>query len=414
MSNVRFTEYTTCSWGDDVDCLDTLEPIGSTAIRSKQLGVQICNLIGYGDNFKRTAEMSNTEHIKIFEATESKDVNEMVSDFVAHLFERRAHLSSQKRQLLLPLYKYVEAVRGVFVEYFESLGVVEQNIRTSFSHSPWGQFKQHLDKLVNDMVCFAFRGESYDLPLLFKPLRKAVTELTSSRIDIIKNGSKISRISFRDTRGERIVLSDCALLLSPGFSLSKFAEKCGVAEKKLIFPFGCFQDQNFLKQTQLPSDRKSWFDRLRQCTPEDSVIEEAHEAYRTSGASNLGEYLKKYLTLDVSLTGRATLIHLFQFFKEHNCHAIDTGRLTISSFSFDAAQKFLFRKKRPAFFHPDHPMLYGCSKMSCIGGLSCVFRSAGGQDPLIPDTWPKNSGKCAKTDSAGILYLDYNSLYSFS
>lgn len=357
--------------------------------------------------------MSDSEHHKIFEVDASKDVAEMVSDFVAHLIERRAFLSDKKKRLLTPLYEYVEAVRDVYVAYFESVGVVKQNIRTSFAASPWGQFKLHLDRVVNDMVCFAFRGESYDLPLIFKPLRKAVSELTNGRLDIIKNGSKISRISFRDSDGARIILTDVALLLSPGFSLSKFAEKCQIEEKKLIFPFGCYQDQDFLSRTSLPTDRKVWFDRLRQCTPEDSVIQEAHKAYRESGASNLGEYLKKYLTLDISLTGRATLIHLFQFYKEHGCHVIDTGRLTISSFSFDAAQKFLFRNKRPAFYHPDTPMLYASSKTSCIGGLSCVFRSAGGQDELIPDTWKKKDSKCAKPDSSGTLYVDYNGLYSF-
>lgn len=410
LSNVtQFVVF--CSW-HNTDLVDTLESIGDSKIANVQIGNQTVCLLGFGHGFQRTKERSPTEHVEIFSGEDGSSPEELVSDFVEYAINLREELTQKKMVILRPLYQYIEAAKTAMFDYFDSIGVIRENRNAAFSASPFGMFKSHLDRITNDMVVFAFRGESYDFPLLFKLLRRAVNEMTSSRLDIIKNGSKISRMVFRDVHSERITFTDTALLLSPGFSLAKFAEKCGIAEKKLVFPFGSWVDLDFLKLTEMPSDKKIWFDRLRQSAPEDSVIEKAVEEFKNSGASTVSDYLKQYLTLDVSLLGRATLIHMHQFYTDHNAHPLDTGRLTISSFSFDVAQKELFRNRRPAFYMANHPTLYSAARSSTIGGLSCVFRNAGGTDELIPDTWPKTNPKEPKTDTAGCLYLDFNGLYS--
>lgn len=71
---------------------------------------------------------------------------------------------------------------------------------------------------------------SYDHPLIYKSL-EGVLRADGKKLSIIKNGSKISRLSFNDDDGGTIKFIDLSSMTAPGTSLSKIAEQVGLVEK---------------------------------------------------------------------------------------------------------------------------------------------------------------------------------------
>ena len=91
-------------------------------------------------------------------------------------------------------------------------------------------------------------------------------------------------------------------MLSPGCSLAKLATLTNQSECKLIFPFRILTSPKSLNESQLPTDKKMWFNDLTQEQFTDEEIATAHAKFKEIGAKNVGEYLKIYLKMDVKLT----------------------------------------------------------------------------------------------------------------
>ena len=64
----------------------------------------------------------------------------------------------------------------------------------------------------------------------------------------------------------------------------------------MIFPFSQFKNADFLRKKKLPTNKKAWFNDLKQEFYTDDEINRAHNDFKNSKAKNIGEYLEHYLT----------------------------------------------------------------------------------------------------------------------
>lgn len=377
------------------DSLDKIEPV-NTGTRSigGQTAVQVAQLIGYGDSFLHGTSSFN---YALFTSAEGAD--SMMEAFVTHIIERGEHLKKRKTELLKPLYDYLSKAYSVYKSYFDSLNYDVFDCDEAFAASPWGQFRQHLDRKAGSLNLLALNGERYDFVLLYKGLAQELRS-RNLRLSIIKRQSGVLRMSFKHKQ-VRIVFNDICSMLSPGVSLAGLAKTVGLTETKFSFPFSKFTTYKFLKEKKLPLLRKDWYDSLRGCAPEQDVIDKAHADFEKHNCETVYDYLTLYLRMDVYLLGRSAILLFRQYEQEFGVHPNDNEKSSISSYSANVNQKKLMKGRRIACYAPTHPFLYAATRSSCIGGLTCVFEHFGGQ--------PENA---AEESKAGVSYFDYNSLYA--
>ena len=226
-------------------------------------------------------------------------------------------------------------------------------------------------------------------------------------LKIKKNGSKILNIKLP----QEIYFVDILDMLSPGCSLAKLAKLTNQSECKLIFPFRILTSPKSLNESQLPTDKKMWFNDLTQEQFTDEEIATAHAKFKETGAKNVGEYLKIYLKMDVKLTVIGVQRLLEKYFDQYQVHPYDINKTTIASYGSFLFQHNLMENKKPAVYSPNTLPMYTAIKNSSTGGLTLAMRHSA--DSTCLNECPINSHLSPEFQNKveGVAALDVTSLY---
>ena len=121
-------------------------------------------------------------------------------------------------------------------------------------------------------------------------------------------------------------------LLSPGTSLRQFGQLFNLSQEKAHFPFGMLDKVDALKIPKLPDKAEQW---ISDVGPQISQaeVDEAQKLFTATGCSDVGDYLKTYLRLDVDILYRATQGWRKTISQEVDVDFIEAGCFTISSVS---------------------------------------------------------------------------------
>ena len=388
-----------------------LQMLSRVAEKTKTVAVQEISLIGYGDTFLEKP------HIKIFDVIPGrKSAKVVVNAFIGHVLERQSQIQKQKMILLEPLFRFTKTYKDAHFYFWlkefqdnpDQAGVLK-TVEHSYNNSLVGCFEKHLRKLASAFYVFAFNGSRYDYVLLHKFMSASLrTRGYKKPFNIIKRDSRIMRMSIPKT-GIRFV--DICDTIGPGSSLSSFAKLTGLQEEKMVFPFSAFDGVDFLKQKNLPTDKDAWFNELKQKPTSDDDVQKAHADFKRVGAKNIGEYLKIYLKMDVSLLGYGVIRYYQALFDKYKVHPLDVDKTTIASFGAYLYQHNLMKNKRIAHFTPNLLPLYGCLKSASTGGLTMVTRHSADGSDINED--PINSHLSDDHNVKGefVSVYDVNSLY---
>ena len=395
--------------------ISKIKSISKIADRNKVIAVQEMSLIGYGDTF-----IGSKPHIKIFEIIPGvRSAKKTVEVFVDYVLHRQKLILATKTKLLQPLFDFVNKYREAhyefwLCEYRNAPDPIEahKNVKYSYDNSLVGCFEKHLKKLAASFNVQAFNGSRYDYVLLHRFMATALKKRGLVKpFHLIKRDSRIMRLSI-PRKG--VTFCDILDLLGPGGSLSSFATLVNLDEQKMLFPFSAFTDLSFLDQKTLPTDKEAWFNELQQQYVSDEDIAKAHNDFKKVGAKNIGDYLKKYLIMDVKLLGYGVVKYFNSLYERYKIHPISIFKSTLSSYGAYLYQNNLMQNKRIAHFSPNYLPLYGNLKSAATGGLTLVCRhSADGSDP---NEDPINSHLSADHNIPGkcVIVYDVNSLYPSS
>lgn len=113
------------------------------------------------------------------------------------------------------------------------------------------------------------------------------------------------------------------------------------------------------------------------------------------------------ISVDVALLGKGALKFFDSLHTEIGVSPVDVARYTVASYSFNAVQMELFKKKKWALYSPDFQPLYHAIRQSCLGGLSMVTRH-----DCTPGSLPINSHRGGENPGKCLHYYDENSLYA--
>ena len=273
-----------CGEGKVEAIAEVRHPTGSYAYQSP-------TMIGYGDSFGEGEEAE----VKIFtcRGEEPAGPGEMIKEFVEHLIVRGKALSAKKMLLLRPVFDFLADVEKHHLDFFRQKGLVDEQARSAFAQTIFGRAKRHFLRLAATTRVFSLHGSSYDNPLILSRLACLLKD-KGVRLTPIKNGSKVSKLTFKIGEGF-FSFHDITSLCAPSTSLAGFAKLVGLEQKKLVFPHHLYTSSEFLERRSLPDDVSEWFDPLTQTTASPEDIETAKKDFLASGSKNVGEYLKYYL-----------------------------------------------------------------------------------------------------------------------
>ena len=258
-------------------------------------GVQEIALIGYGDHFNS----GNMNHYKLFSVTEEDDAKNVVSKLMDYIIIRQEIVKKEKGTLLAPFFTFINKYKDAHVSFWNeelktkySQDKLQEVIEESFQNSLIGKFEKHLQNLQSRFAIYTFNGGKYDLVLLHRHIASYFKEKGQAKpLNLIKKDSRIQKISLRTG----IAFLDICDLIGPGNSLAKFSKLTGQEEVKMVFPFQCFKNINYLKETSLPVSKEEWFNDLKNEYTPDLDIKRAHQDFQRLGVKTVGEYLESYL-----------------------------------------------------------------------------------------------------------------------
>ena len=360
--------------------VDHISVIGK---KNKILALQEIALIGYADCFGMPT------HWKCFQILVGKrkktlSAKMVVRKLIKHIMSRKKTIENMKERLLQPLFNFITRYRKAHFEFWEKEFGKSCNIKEieqSFKHSLVGKFELKLKKLKSCLFVYTFNGSKYDFILLHKLMVCILKERNHRKsLFVIKKGSQIIRMTIPKTNIQFVDIVD---MIGPGSSLNKFAKLTGLKDCKMIFPFSCFDNPDFLKAKTLPKEKEMWYNDLKQTYFTDEEIEQAHSDFNKHKCKNVGEYLKLYLRLDCELLGMGVIKYFHSLYEKFEIHPIDCCKTTCASYVGYLMQNFLMKEKRIVQFRPNLLPLYGALKSACAGGYSGVIRhSADGADNM--------------------------------
>ena len=256
--------------------------------------IQEIALIGYGDHFNQ----NDMAYYKLFKVNKKESAKDVVGQMVEHIYERNEIIKLEKRELLKPFFSFINQYRTAhntfwkeeFKRHYKEGDKMYSVIAKSFQHSLIGKFEQHLTKLESNIFVYTFNGGRYDLVLLHKFIASHMKKNGLS-LNIIKKNSRIQKITLKGG----VMFVDICDLIGGGNSLATFSKLTGQEETKMIFPFQCFNNIDFLNSTSLPIDQEEWFNDLKNEPTSLEDIKRAHDDYRHLGVNTVGEYLEAYL-----------------------------------------------------------------------------------------------------------------------
>ena len=124
-------------------------------------------------------------------------------------------------------------------------------------------------------------------------------------------------------------------LLSPGTNLRQFGALFNLQQAKAHFPFGLLTGVEALNIAQLPPLAQDWNNQLglTKAPVTQKEVDEALRLFGDSNCSNLGDYLKTNLRLDVDILYHATQGWCHTIFEEIKVDFMQSAKFTISSLS---------------------------------------------------------------------------------
>ena len=347
----------------------------------KNMRLQRLCMIGHVDYFspmhpyrevKNLSELSIIEEnaCKIFHRG-SRTEQELVDEYARFILERKKQMSDLKYELLAKEFAVLAAYKDAHEEYFKSKGIEGKKCIDAWKFSFLGRVESKMRKLVNLYCIFSFNGQNYDMVLL-APFLASSSHLTSEKCNIMRRGSSVPRITFRN----QLIFTDLCNLISPGTSLAKFAKSVGIKTPKALFPYEMLDEkETFLDQTSLPSDPAAYWSDLTRTKPSEREVLEAIELFNKKKFTTVREYLVYYLKVDLGLL----LVSMQRYFtKSHELngvHVMDAMRFTIAGFSDSLAQLHLVKTKRIGGFSVNNPYYFNVLKRSLLGGISKVCRT---------------------------------------
>jgi hypothetical protein len=228
-------------------------------------------------------------------------------------------------------------------------------IEQAWDNNIFGILEKRLNHLCKVFNVFALNAEAFDLILLYaKIICYCKSQGPGREVSIQKEGAKIRYLKIGSIR-----LTDIKRLLAGGTSLDSFGKMCGLDIQKSIFPFEKFTSRDYLSEPCLPSDAQDWASRLNpEKSPTQKEVDEALKQFREEKMSCVGDFLKKYLLLDVKILLRSIVAMAETYYKILKIDFTDSGLFTVSSLASLGAAHYLARNKKPAMFHCQHARTY--------------------------------------------------------
>ena len=196
--------------------------------------------------------------------------------------------------------------------------------------------------------------QSYLVPYLFEGKFRPKLE---------KRGNKVTTISTRIG----IVFRDVVKLLAPSTNLRSFGKLFDLEQAKAHFPFGILTSVDALGLPNLPDDPKLWKSELTGAPLSAADIAEAQELFRRSGCSNVGEYLRLYLKLDVDILYLATQGWRKRLKELVDIDFVESRKYTISSLSYLAGHRTCVRERQLGHFFPNNSQIYRLLRLGMRG-----------------------------------------------
>jgi hypothetical protein len=197
-----------------------------------------------------------------------------------------------------------------------------------------------------------------------------------SQVQISREGSRVRWI-----KADKIIWTDCKRLLPPGYSLSKFGKVCNLEQVKAPMCFEWLTDADSLDRIKtLPKDAAAWKSRLTGDGPTQSEVDAAVKFFEESKFECLFDYLRHYLLLDTVILAKAFFTLLDGYFQLMQLCPIESGKLTVSSFSFFSSQTELQRNKRIGNYFCNDSRIFSLLKRASHGGICTSLRSVAGKD----------------------------------
>jgi hypothetical protein len=188
--------------------------------------------------------------------------------------------------------------------------------------------------------------ESYLVPHLYEKKQRPKLEKRGNKVTQIKT---FSGISFRDV----------TKLLAPSTNLPAFGRLFNLEQAKAHFPFGLLTSVRDLQIPELPQDPKLWKSELTGnavITAEE--IQEARALFESAGCSDLGDYLRSYLKLDVVILQKASQEWRRTLKTYVGVDFVEANKYTISSLSNYAGLKSAAGQNRIGTFFPNNSQTY--------------------------------------------------------
>lgn len=188
--------------------------------------------------------------------------------------------------------------------------------------------------------------ESYLIPHMFE---------TKCKPRIEKNGTKVTCI-----KSDKLCISfrDVTKLLAPGTNLRSFGKLFHLQQEKAHFPFSKLTSVDYLEEKTLPTDIKDWHSDISSKQISQEEINEALDLFNKNHCSSVGDYLKIYLKLDVSILYHAAQQWRKELSKQIGIDFIEAHKFTIASLSHLAGGHNMTVHKRIGNFFPNNSQTY--------------------------------------------------------
>jgi DNA polymerase type B, organellar and viral len=345
------------------------------------INIQKPIMIGHSDCFNTNVDIVQiTDYIEEEEDNNTDDTNG--DSYVYTMVER------YWSDIVIPRHKAViqakETVAKPLLDYLHKYNVTHVNFITSkvqdddellgdalktYHHTLPGLLESRITKLIQQYIIFSFYGSGYDMVMLEAFLIPFLYELSQyeghppPRID--KKGEKVTLIKLQTG----ISFRDITKLLAPSTNLRSFGALFELPVAKGHFPFSILKGPQSLKIPTLPKDKRTWQSTLssNQDPITQTEVNEAIDFYNKSGFTNVGQYLKHYLTLDVKILQQATDLWRQRLAKVIGLDFIDIEKFTISSLSNYAGNHKSASLCRPGWFFPNNGQMYALLKRGMRG-----------------------------------------------
>lgn len=173
-----------------------------------------------------------------------------------------------------------------------------------------------------------------------------------------KRGNKV--LSIKTKRGP--CFRDITKLLAPSTNLAGFGRLFGLKQEKADFPFSFLDSVNKLSLRRLPTEPLHWISELKKRQESDESIADkiarSQKLFESAGCSNIGDYLKHYLMLDVEILFRATHLWRRHLYQAVDIDFVEHRKFTISSLSYLAGQRSSAKNLRIGNFSVNNSQMY--------------------------------------------------------